>query len=403
MAPAPRVLFAVPDADADYSTGKIWRLAARLRDLAGWTVTGITNEKKWATSAEEAGIPVRLKTFQAPHQALYGPEVHGAVDEALRAMGDLVIPGAGVHLWKLTVPDDFRGQMPLLGALHEEPLQADLLVLPLGSVYSSSLQGSALQTWLLAAARRQGIPVLGLETFPLGNKLALATWPCDHYAVRSPASRDFLVRHGLARPEEISVLRYEESYLVRAGLDDYAEAFLKSEQAIRSTLSAPPERKVIALFHSVAFTWEMRRTLAALSRLAEPVTIVIHVDARVFRRGLPERDLVMRAYAREFKNLDRVTMTEAVGRGLLLMLSDVALAATSGEVTEQAALRGKPALVCQSMCEERWEGPRLRWEPDPDAVPGVIERWSREGLLDGRRLDQVCTALLAARKEAVHA
>ena len=398
----PRILFGVTDSDVVHSAGRIWRLAARLRDLTGWTVGGITHDPAQAAGAEALGLPTRVMKFEAPRQLVFDPVVQGAVEEAIGAIGDLVVPDAGVHLWKLIIPDDFRGQMPLLGAIPQEGIEADLLVLPLGSVYSSSAHGSALQAWLFQAARQAGIPVLGLETCPLGNKQTLSNWDCDHYAVRSEWSRDFLLREGAARPDQVSILRFEEGYLLRSGTDDYAEAFLANEAVIRKVLQAPIERKVIALFHSVASTWEMRRLLGALPRVREPMTLVIHVDSTVSRRGIPEPDLVLRAYRREIGGLRWVTLTEAVGRGLLLSLADVLITPVAGDVSEQARLRGKPAIVCQNLAEEGWDGPRLRWEPDPEAVPDLVNRWLDEGVLDRPRLDQVCARLLPRREEAPH-
>ena len=69
-----------------------------------------------------------------------------------------------------------------------------------------------LYTWLVSEGRRKGIPVIGLEISPLGNKNTLSQLPMDHYAVKSDWAKQFLLRHGVAGPKNVSVLRWEESY-----------------------------------------------------------------------------------------------------------------------------------------------------------------------------------------------
>ncbi len=75
----------------------------------------------------------------------------------------------------------------------------------------------------------------------------------DHYAVKSDWAKQFLLRHGVAGPKNVSVLRWEESYCSWPGADDFTEAFLEMESKARTMLNIPEDRFIIVIPHHVAF------------------------------------------------------------------------------------------------------------------------------------------------------
>ncbi len=147
--------------------------------------------------------------------------------------------------------------------------------------------------------------------------------PADHYAVKSEWSKDFLVREGLARAEQVSVLVWEESYCLVPGKDEYVDAYLESEAKMREMLNISWDEFIILIPHHVAFLWEARKILEALASLARPFTVVVRVDAKTTRRQYPEREIVLRSYEKEMRRLPRVLIDERIGVGLLLQLADL--------------------------------------------------------------------------------
>jgi hypothetical protein len=252
----------------------------------------------------------------------------------------------------------------------------------------------------VAQARRNGLPVIGLEISPLGNKQTLSQLPADHYAVKHHWSKNFLVREGMARPEQVSVLRSEESYFLWPGSDEFTEGYLQVEDKLREMLNVPRDRFVVFVPHHVAFLWEARQILAALARVDFPVTVVIRVDARTVRRHYHEREIVAQAYANELKQLPSVVIDERVGVGLLLQFADLIIAPFAGTVTERAALSRKPTIVCQAMGQEGWRGEFTYWEPQPGKIPALIHEWKNDGFLERARLASLAQSMIKQKATA---
>lgn len=400
--PSRRALLCVSDADVALTSGRIWRLAQRLQELGGLSVEVLTHVEAHAQAARDLGLAARVQPFAPGTHPLPFPDMQGLIDEAIRLIQGIEIPGIGVPLWKVTIPDDFRGYLPNLGAVPPEEIEADVVIVPFSSVFSSSSSGSGLQAWVVGSARRQGIPIVGLEVLPLGNKQAMGVWPCSTYAVRTPASRRWLISRLGIPPEVVTVLPLEEATLAGPYEDPFAAAFRDQEAAMRRILNAPIERPVIALLHHVSFMGETRRILQGLAEIGDQVSVVLVVDSAVVRGTDTEPELVLKAYAREIQRLPWFTVTDRLGRGLALMLADCLVSCVVGDTLDAAVLRGKPGVVCQLMGEEGWLGSHLRLEPDPLAVVGQIRAWLEGGELRRVRLDRICRDLIGQGRAQVH-
>jgi hypothetical protein len=253
---------------------------------------------------------------------------------------------------------------------------------------------------MISEARRKSIPVIGLEVSPLGNKNTLAHLPADRYAVKTESSKNFLLSERLARPDQISVLPWEESYCLWAGNDDYTEAYLEREATARKMLNIPWDRFTVLIPHHVAFLWEARKILESLARLDFPISVVIRVDARTVRRQFPERELVMETYGKELRALPHVVIDERIGVGLLLQLADLVITPFGGTATERAALCRKPTIICQAMGQEGWRGEFTYWEPRPENLPELIRSWREKGVLQRMRLARIIERQLEKSAQA---
>jgi hypothetical protein len=392
------VLFVVGDADHGYTEGKIWRLAQKLRDQGNWDVVGITNEQEVSKEAHESGLPVRHIQIQSPGVSV--DERLQATEVMIQETADMLIPGSHLPLWKVLAMDDFVATLGLFGAQPSLPLAADLVIVPLMGVDNNTKGSCGLYTWVVSQARAKNIPVVGLEVSPLGNKYTLSHLPASHYAVKSEWGRNFLLRQETALPSQVSVLKWEEAYLLWSGKDEYTEAYLEKEFQAREILHTPPDRFVVLIPHHVAFLWEVRKILAALAQVPGPLSVVIRVNAETVRRQYPEREIVLRAYEKELRALPHAVIDERVGVGLILQLADLVISPFAGTTTERAALCHKPTILCQAIGEEGWQGESLYWEPNPANIPGLIQTWQENGRLGRTRLSQIVHTLLG---EAVQA
>jgi hypothetical protein len=394
----PRVLFAVGDADFAYTEGKIWRLVKRLKDHTGWNVLGVSHDRETLDEGKKLGLEVEYVAIESPGVSVQDRLL--ATDEMIRETADVMIPGSELPLWKVLAMDDFLCSLQLYDAQPSVPLQADAVIVPLMCIDNNTKATCGLYTWLVSEARKRGIPVIGLEVSPLGNKNTLSQLPADHYVVKTKWSKDFLVRHGLARREQVSVLRWEESYLLWPAQEEYTESYLAQESKAREMLNVPWDRFTVLIPHHVAFLWEVRKVLEALAGVQGEMSVVIRVDARTIRRHYHEREIVVETYGKEIHALPHVVIDERVGIGLLLQVADLVIAPFAGTTTERAALCRKPTIICQAMGDEGWRGEFLYWEPRPERIPELIRSWRQEGRLERPRLARVVSELVEAAARA---
>ncbi|HEX2229198.1 MAG TPA: hypothetical protein VHM64_18855 [Candidatus Binatia bacterium] len=396
----PRILFAVGDADFGYSETKIWRLAKKLKDETGWNIVGVSHDREALQAAKNLKLDVEFVGIESPGVSV--ADRLRATDEMIRETAQLHIPGTQLPLWKVLAMDDFLCSLQLFGAQPSVPLTADAIVVPLMGVDNNTRASCGLYTWLVSEGSRRGIPIVGLEVSPLGNKNTLSQLPVDHYAVKSDWAREFLVRHRIASPQKVSVLRWEESYCSFPGTEDFTEAFLELEPKARQMLNIPEDHFIIMIPHHVAFLWEIRKILEGLAALDFPFSVVIRVDSRTIRRQFHERELVLETYGKELRALPHVVIDERVGIGLLLQLADLVIAPFAGTTTERAALCHKRAVICQAMGEEGWQGEFLYWEHHPEKIPELLRTWKEKGWLERKRLASIIAGLagVAARAAA---
>jgi hypothetical protein len=394
-----RILFAAGDADFGYTEGKIWRLTARVKEQTGWNVVAYTQDDEALHAARKLMLNLELVTINSPGVTVM--ERLRATDEMIRETSHVVIPGSRLPLWKVLAMDDFLCSLQLFGAQPSIPMEADAIVVPIMCIDNNTKGSCGLYTWMISEARRNSIPVIALEVSPLGNKNTLAHLPADHYAVKTESSRDFLVREGLARPAQVSVMRWEESYCLWAGNDDYTEAYLEREAEARKMLNIPWDRFTVVIPHHVAFLWEVRKILEALAQVDIPLSVVIRVDPRTTRRQFPERELVMETYGKEIRALPHVVIDERIGVGLLLQLADLVITPFSGTANERAALCRKPTIICQAMAQEGWRGEFTYWEPRPENIPELIRSWRDKGALQRTRLARIIETQIEKSAQAV--
>ena len=394
----PRILFGVGDADLGYSENKILRLAHRLKVHNEWQVKVATHDRDTEAEAKKLGLATQLVKIESPGVSV--EDRLQSTDEMIRETANIDIPGSSLPLWKVLAMDDFLSSLQLFGAQPKDAIDADIVVTPLMGVDNNTRASCGLYTWMVAEARRKSIPTVGLEVSPLGNKFTLSHLPVDHFAVKTEWSKNFLICQGLAQPEQISVLRWEEAYCLWPGQDDYTEAYLEREAKMREMLNISWNEFIVLIPHHVAFLWETRKILEALAQVELPMTVVIRVDARTTRRQYPEREIVLQTYGKEMARLPRVVIDERIGIGLLLQLADVVVSPFAGTTTERASLCRKPTLICQALGQEGTQDDFVYWEPHPDRIAQQLRAWHLDGRLPRARLARLMTDFIKTSAQA---
>jgi hypothetical protein len=394
----PTILFAVGDADFGYTETKILQFAERFRTHGEWRVKIATHDQETLQDAKKRGFDTQFVSIESPGVSV--EDRLQSTDEMIRETANIDIPGSTLPLWKVLAMDDFLSSLQLFGAQPTDSIDCDVVMAPLMAVDNNTRATCGLYTWAVAEAKRKAIPYVGVEVSPLGNKNTLSHLPADHYAVKTEWSKNFLIREGLARAQQVSVLRWEEGYCLWPGQDEYTEAYLEREAKMREMLNVSWNEFIVLIPHHVAFLWEIRKILEALAQVQMPMTVVIRVDARTTRRQYPEREIVMQTYAQEIRRLPRVIIDERVGVGLLLQLADLVISPFAGTTTERAQLCRKPTIICQALGQAGYQAEYLCWEPRPERIPQLIQAWNENGWLPRSRLSQVIAGLFAGAARA---
>src|SRR3990167_1695226 len=183
----PKILFALGDADAIYSEGSIWGMPQRLVERGIEVIVYTTAD---VPEKERKAAPFAIQPIVFPHDYVtIDDRVNIASDMIVEAQG-IVLPGSDLPLWKILSMDDFVGSIMTHKGFQDKNLEVDAVVMPMMGVDNNSRESCALYTWLLSLARKQGIPTVGIEVCPLGNKNDMAILPHDRYLTKDQWSKD---------------------------------------------------------------------------------------------------------------------------------------------------------------------------------------------------------------------
>lgn len=297
----------------------------------------------------------------------------------------------GLPLWKILALDDFVGSLMLHKAQPETWFDADVVLMPLMAVDNNSREGCGLYGWAQARAKERGVPIVGFEVGPIGNKHTMAHLAMDVFAVKSLRAKDYLVRHGAARPDRVFVLTHEEAYLTYPGTAQYEDAFLEKDVALRQKLNLQSGGLTAFLPHHVAFQYEARKIIEALAGVPDLANLIIRVDNRTTRRQHTEQDIVLRCYGPAIRKLKHVVICdETVGVGLLTHVADFIVTGNAGMVTERAGYVRKPTIICQAFREPEAEPENNRVAvPDAKMIPQIVQAWRDLGLFGAKSIAEL--------------
>jgi hypothetical protein len=367
----PRVLFAIGDIDWKYSRGKLRHLVKRVACEGVWDVSVVSHDQEICRELE-GDIP-------AAHMAGSFPVVlpqHALAmsDLMIRYTSDVLFPDSRFPFWKTMATDDFVGcftpssHTPL-------PFRPDVVVYPLMGIDNSTIGACHFYTEVVRQAHGMNVPVLGFEVSPLGDRQSLGASLAEYYAMKTDFSRSFIVGQELAPEENVFVMPPLENYLLTCRNDSLLDDFFPVEIGARRSLGLPPDYVTIFVPHNVAFVYETRRILAALSALHYPVAVLLGVSPDVARHSRKEREIAEIVYRDEIAKLPCVLMCEERGWRELLLMSDIVVGPNFSVHSELASHYQKLTIICQAMGERAWIADNFYAEPEADRIAGLIDGW----------------------------
>jgi hypothetical protein len=393
----PKVLFAIGDADWKYTRGKFLRLVERIAAEDDFEVLVASHDPEICRAFDAAGIEV---SYLPGNRVSLTPEHTVAMTELMiKLTRDVVFPDSRLHMWKVMAMDDYLGSIDVVS--HPSPsVLPDLVVCPLMGVDNNSTAASHLYSAVLLEARKHHVPVVGIEISLLGNKQTLSASLADAYAVKTEASRTFVVREELASREQAFILPPEEAYLLTCRDDSYLDDFFLQENALRQRFGTKRGELVIFIPHHVAFVYEIRELLRALKSLSMPFSVILRTDPNTARQGLKEREIAERVYRDEINSLPHVIVDDQGGWLWSLLLSDIVLSPVHSVFTELGATYGKFTVISQGWGENAWIQENLFIEARPVQAVDAIRGWIERRILSRTNLGRILATILESTFQA---
>lgn len=387
----PHILFAIGDADWQYTRGKIGHLIERVASENQWQVSVASHSEDIC----RAFTSDRVQTHYLPGQRLpLSPEqTISMTDLMIRLTSDVILPESRLPVWKVMAMDDYLASLDVF-TYSPLPIKPSIVVCPLMGVDNNTVDAAHFYSMVLLEARKVQAPILGLEVSPFGNRQTLGASLADYYGVKSEFSRSFVLAQDLAHSEQTFVLPAEERYLLTCREDQYLNDFFAKEQSLRSQLGIPEDHVVIFIPHNVAFIFEIRRILANLRTVSFPCSVILCVDPKLARQGLKEKEIALKAYHDELMALPHVIIDDAGGWLWTILLADVVVAPAWSVFTELASSYGKLTVISHAWGERGWIEDNLFVEPSPErAIPAVLA-WVERRTLKRRRISTILHTIL---------
>jgi hypothetical protein len=387
----PKVLFAIGDADWKYTRGKFLRLIERVAAENHFEIAVASHDPEISRAFDAAGIEA---SCLPGNRVSLTPEHTVAMTELMiKLTRDVVFPDSRLHVWKVMAMDDYLGSIDVVS--HPSPsMLPNLVVCPLMGVDNNSTAASHLYSATLLGARKSNVPVVGIEISLLGNKQTLSASLADVYAVKTEASRSFVLKEELASHDRAFVLPPEEAYLLTCRDDSYLDDFFLQEKALRQRFGVKRGELVIFIPHHVAFVYEIRQLLRALKSLPMPFSVILRTDPNTARQGLKEREIAERVYRDEINSLPRVHVDDQGGWLWSLLLSDVVISPVHSVFTELGANYGKFTVICQGWGENAWVTENLFIEARPVQAVSAVRSWFERRILSRTNLSQILAVAL---------
>lgn len=368
-----KILFAISDSDFVATANKAFLLALRLRRQLSAEVVTCSNEQWVCDAAKTADLPTCLLPFQSTGVTI--EQRLSAIEEFIRKSSDIVMPDSDLPLWKLLALDDYAGSQLLHGTTPNSQSfpECDVIVLPIQGVDNNSAGGCGMYIWLATEAKARGIPLVGLEISPLGNKQTMVVLPMAHYCVKNSFSQKALVAQGKAQPHQVSLLTLPDLYLLQVEQREFGGSYFEHESQLDEILNMGRDRFVVLLPHHVAYLNDIRNMLKQLHCLGPSLSLIVRVDPNLTRRQYTEQEIVLESYGKELNALPHCLIDSRVGPAYLLQRTDLLLSPLATNLTGWAMEMGIPLLIHQQMGLEGWANPTTYWEPSATKIPEAIE------------------------------
>jgi hypothetical protein len=338
----PRALLIIGDNEMRGTNGRILRIAASLA-AAGRGVDIMTESRDVHAQAVQ-----EFKGFKGISVILAEPRnvsiEHGIalVNSFVKLTYDKFLPLTDLKLYKVTAFDDFRGHAVNFTFSDIDVSRYACVFMPLPSEEGPpSMECDIFYSTVCFFAKEKGVPVVGLEVFPMMQTPLIYLKVADYIVARSEDSRMFLESYGYPSNKILLMDCHREAYYIETIEDNYKNMLL--EPGVKT---GSGEFTVLVYNHH-RLRICVKEILDVLDSMKLPMT-VFFMKRRYVVRDVSEDDVIRDFYLDDIDRLNvtcRASIEEPDARGSLIMQSDVIISPSFLTTLEFASRYNKLSIV----------------------------------------------------------
>lgn len=321
---AKRILFPIGEKELASVQERLFHIPLRLAK-AGFNVDIVTYKKDLYEKAEsffKDAVNITLKLMKSMPLVWSPQQRDDFVRIYIKHTFDLFIPETDMKYWKASAFDDFRGHI----ASHSFPglgTDYDLLLMPLPSFDEPpSAECDVFYSTLVFYAKEKGIPVAGLQIYPVIHTPMLYLKIIDYLIVKELFEKEYYKKYGTEEDRIFVLDAPDENYCICTIEDTYKNLMFDKQ------LSVEKDEVAILIVNHAKYRPQINEVLQILSRL--------NIKKAVFfyKRGYDVRELsedqivdeIIKPYLETVGGKYYIVQEGALVK--LIMLCDVIIATT---------------------------------------------------------------------------
>lgn len=391
-----RILFPLCDREILATQNRLLRIPEL---LAGndCRIDIVTNDPEVSAKVAEywKGHEERVRVFTAEISYAQLPTTFrdDLVKIYIRQFHDFKIPGTDFPFWKATAFDDFRGHISQWSSRISDG-EYDLVLYPLPSDDDAPPEkNDVFYSSVAFLAKEKGIPIAGVQLFPIFSTPLFFLKMVDHLVVRSAFDRKYCLERGVAEDNIFVIDRFNDAYYFDTVEDSYRNLILDPQMR---GLVPNPDDLVITIINHAKYRKEIKEMLHVLRDLSVPYSVILLKRAYTIR-DLSETDILNQLVLDDLKKLPgRYFIAEDGSLVALMMFSDVVLSASYLIPLSFADKYGKTSLVYNPVDIPLEEYRGVHFLKDPNRLKVLIEQ-AYEKKSTTHSFMKIITAILARR------
>ncbi len=296
-----------------------------------------------------------------------------------------------LELWRVLLLDDLAGPTivrPLLSVPLNDRIKAIVIQIP-SAVGSTPVVERTFHAFSLLG-HKNGIPVIGLEFFPLNTPWTLAPLLMDGAITIRRSSYEHLANTAKKHYQDLWLLPKYEASLLFLDCSPFWRNAMTVAQNYQKKLKIPSKRTILYIPHNVAMIHEYHKLLKMLSDLNEDFHIMFAIGFDQARGTYTHREIVENVYAEELARLGSYSFHD-LNEVVDMALADAVITLCPSGSTSFSSSYGIPTIIADNRITAGNFGSEIyvqSYEKLEELVKEIVQNHGKT-----RRLEEILTEL----------